>query len=137
MTKSLTFVKKKKEDVCGYPGHKGMGLAWLPVWPECCVFDAFFLVDRGVWDKKGGGLSIGSVCSDGYVPSNSRNPIHPSATTGDCWREFLKWETSWSSLGRALNFSGITRGKDKIGRERGDLGAKGGKENKVKKFIGL
>ena len=76
--------EKQKKEACRYPGHKGTGFPWLPVGPECCVFDAFFLhwamVDRCVrWE---GGFMDWEVCSDGYVPNSSRNPLPPSATTG-------------------------------------------------------
>jgi len=78
------------------------------------------------------------ACSDGYVPNSSRNPLPPSATTGllkGGSGEFLEWGTGWSSQGTQF-FRHHTRKKVKQ-EERGDFGAKGGKENKVEKFIGL
>lgn len=88
MTKSLTLVKKKKrKGVCGYPGHKGTGLAWLPVGPECCVFDAFFLDrtigDRGVW-----GYGSGVYAQTGMYPATAGTPSIPQPPRGiDCWRK--------------------------------------------------
>ena len=79
-----------------------------------------------------GGYGSGVYAQTGMYPATVGTPsIHQPprgiVEVGGGEGEFMKWETSWSSYSRALNFLGITRGKDEIGRERGDFRAKGGK----------